>query len=347
MVKEEDPWEWGVGGIVDPNPAPEEQIPALTAVATLLLIQRIQQNLKAPKKVKFPNKKLQDRVKERSKAKRLAQLFEEKLVEVRESVASMPSEGQIEVPRLVNELRSMVHKRLPEMLCLNLLISAWATDPLAPFEVKISDKVLEAAMDSFAQDLGVPRSWAKEAKTAIDAATKAQEPNRIAGIAITILGVSAMIAAAPLVLAAAPATLTGGAVIMAGLAALGPGGMMGGLAIVTTLAGVGGVAATAGAFVAGSPQQVTENVTALHATALAKSEIRPGHAPRKELRLLFTMGKQLEQQMETHNRIDDKPSKTLAAVKKKLSSVRKAYRQLENQPELQKIWDEFEEREKS
>lgn len=329
MADNDDPWQWGVGGIVQPDPASESEIPALASMAGLLLVRRILQHTDPPKQFPLPVKRLQDQ--SNAKYHRLERLVWVRAEETRQAVKNMPEESRVDVPDSLSALRAKVHRRLPEALCLSLLISAWATDPLTPFEIKVDDKVLNQAMADFAQDLGVPKSWAEETQKAVDEARRVHAPNRIIGVAVTVLGVGAMLAAAPLVIAAAPAAVTGGAVIMAGLAALGPGGMMGGLAIVTALAGAGGVTAAAGAFVAGSPAQVAENVTILHSTALAKSAIRPGSPPRKEIKLLEEMRVQLSNQVTQHEAIDDKPSKALNAAKKKHEYVEKALEHLKKE----------------
>lgn len=214
---------------------------------------------------------------------------------------------------------------------LGLLITGLLGNPIQPFQVEVPEKARQAALAEFADDLGCPRNWAPAVTRAVHDALKTQAsigPLALK-VGVALLGV-AIIAAAPLlVVAVGGSSLAGAAVIVSGLAALGPGGMLGGLAVVGAVAAGGGGMAAA-SLVTGNRKTVQQNVVFIHALALAKRELRPHPRSRDEWATLDKMSRELQQSLEEHKRADDPLAPTRKDIKNKLADVDRALKALED-----------------
>src|SRR3954468_903148 len=137
-----------------------------------------------------------------------------------------------------------------------MLLSAWTSNPIRPYEIELDDELRAKALDQLALDLGLPGVWPRVVRECDADARGAHRGGWGLGRAAVAVGGVAAVAVAPaLVLAAAPAGMAGGAAIVGGLAALGPGGMLGGVGIVSLVGGAGGAVA-ARALTAGSAAEV-------------------------------------------------------------------------------------------
>jgi len=154
------------------------------------------------------------------------------------------------------------------------LLSALIGNPIGPYEIDVPRETRIASLKELAQDLGRPGRFAAVVAAAEKTAREGQKESKLTlkRAALAVAGVAVVLAAPALVLVAAPAGLAGGAAIVAGLAALGPGGMLGGVGIVSVLAGAGGLTAGS-ALMAGTAAQVEETVIFLQALARARHDL--------------------------------------------------------------------------
>lgn len=314
MIQPDDIWDWNVGGIIGGEKADQSLIPALSLAAGLLLVDRLAEA------TKDENKRSQ-----LSKARGHLTLMAE------ESISAMTLEHTLSLRR---DLRTLLHKKLPEGLCLSLMVAAVTGNPVEPFQVKIPTPVKLAALKKFASDLGCPKSWAAEANRAAEEAGRTQ--NRLRGplgYLVTALGLGLVVITVPLAVAFAPAGLAGGAAILAGLAALGPGGLVGGLTIMSAVATAGGLTMASGLFVAGSVEHVEARVILLHSLCLAKRRLRPGTPSSAEVRLFEQMLEALTDDENRHLEVDDKGSSSLKDIDRKRKAVKRALKNIEEQKE--------------
>jgi len=160
-------------------------------------------------------------------------------------------------------------------IAITYLLSAWTSNPISPYEIEVPRDERMTALKELARDLGRPEQFATVAAAAEKAARESQKESKLTfkRAALAVAGVAVVLAAPALVLVAAPAGLAGGAAIVAGLAALGPGGMLGGVGIVSVLAGAAGLTAGS-ALMAGTAAQVEETVIYLQALASARHQLR-------------------------------------------------------------------------
>lgn len=310
MVNETDDWDLGIGGIIDAHPAPPELFPALTLITNVLLLRQIALFTDDDKK----RARMQLAIDQISDA----------------AAAAFKTMGHeqtgLDPKATLSGLQRQVRGRLPESLCLGMFISALISEPFTPYEIKIPKDALQRALRSLAKDLGCPSLWIDEVEKAVAEAKRVQGGNLKGnpwGLLIAAVGVGLGILALPLATVFAPAGLAGGAAILAGLAALGPGGVMGGLAILAAVGAAGGASLTAGAFVAGTPQEVEVRVVLIHATVLAKRALRPG-ARIGNIRTLERMLEELESQIAVHEQIDDSGAGALKQLRKKRDVVKRA-----------------------
>lgn len=146
--------DWSAGGVVNPRFAPPEELPGLGAVARLHLMDLL--------------------IDEDTNMKR-----RQRMLTARAHLATRswrPLGDDVAHPTDPGRLRDQFHGRLPEAMCLSLLVEATIDGPFAPFQISIPPETLEAALRQFASDLGAPRMWADAALAAV----KDTEPPRIA-----------------------------------------------------------------------------------------------------------------------------------------------------------------------
>jgi hypothetical protein len=231
--------------------------------------------------------------------------------------------------RLAYNNAAYLKNSLSPALAVNTLLTAWAMNVVAPFEIRIDEDVRVKALTRLAADLGFPKVWVETiSECAAEARSAHREGLTWQRAALAAAGVAALVAAPALVLVAAPAGLAGGAAIVAGLAALGPGGMLGGVAIVGLVGGAGGAAA-ATALTAGSAAQVERNV--IHLQTLAKASRQLGHAAEghPEWSALVTMEDALTDELARLRLFSDDGARSVKELEKKLASVHRALSWLE------------------
>lgn len=242
-----------------------------------------------------------------------------------ESSAASP-DGMVAFPESFSTrrgtLQKQIHKKLPEAMCLSILVAAEMENPFDPYDIEINKKNYDYALRQYARDLGVPGSWADQVRDSVDVISPERTRGPWKGWALAIGGGLVALASVPLAFALAPAGLAGGAVFLSGLAALGgPAGMVGGLSVVAGVAAAGGSTMAAGVFIAGSAAQVEARLKVLHANAHAKHSLRPA-TDVPEIRALEAMLVELREDLSAHREIDDKKSsKPIKDLKKKIKSV--------------------------
>jgi hypothetical protein len=204
-----------------------------------------------------------------------------------------------------------------------MLLSAWAGNPIRPYEIKLDDKLRLKALANVASDLAVPTSWATNVANAMSEAQDAHDEFDWRKTAMVVVGIAAVGVAPALVLAFAPAGLAGGAALVGGLAALGPGGMLGGLTMVGVVGGVGGTVA-ASALASGSSQEVQQNIIFLQALALSRSRLQLSISGYLEWFVLVEMESRLSAERARLGRVSDTGAVTLKELDEKLKHVGKA-----------------------
>ena len=207
---------------------------------------------------------------------------------------------------------------------ITLLIIASLSNPIAPFEIEIEDEDRLRAIELVAVDVNGLPSWATVVGESIQQATKAQgegfswkKSGLVAG------GILGLTAAPFLVVAAAPAGLVGGAAIMGGLAALGPGGAAGGLAVLATVGAGAGTLATIG-LTSGTAEDVQQSALLIHASALAARGLDELTGEERATAALESMKFALSVSIDEQTPISDKQSKVLTVEKEKLKAVQRA-----------------------
>ena len=227
------------------------------------------------------------------------------------------------VGRLLRDNTVLLNDHFNPERALDLLLAAWASNPVAPYEIKIDATVKRTALANLATDLGLTTNWARVAESAHKSAAEAHGGADVARIALVVAGVAAVVAAPALVLAAAPAGVAGGAALVGGLAALGPGGMLGGLAVVGAVGGIGGTVAT-GALTAGTSAEVQKNVLLLQARALARQKLQQAPSGYREWFLLCTLESQVASERRRLEKFSDSNSSAVKDLSKKLKHIQNA-----------------------
>lgn len=304
----EDFLEWNAGGIVNAKFAPEEDIPALISSANLQFIAHVVE-IAGDEKVRARQKTA------------LAVLTDDSVKAV--------GEGYRDKLESLAARRQFLHRRVPEGLCVAILVSSMMVNPFDPYFIKLKNSEKKTAVEKLGSDLGVPKSWVASAASAARKATPRSGLNPW-GIVAAIVGIGIIAVTGPLAVALAPAGLTGGAAFLAGLAALGPGGIAGGIGVIGTVAAVGGGTAVAGALSAGTAAQVEQRVVTLHAHALMKRDLRPG-TPVLEAKVLADMEAEVVADIQKREKIDDKNSPALVDARKKLKIIQSTLKRLEKE----------------
>jgi hypothetical protein len=233
--------------------------------------------------------------------------------------------------RLMLDNAAFLKGRATPDVTVGLLLSAWTLNPVNPFEIKLCDEQRRNALERLAGDLGVPDEWAKKVVQTEKSARGPHGSTWSLGRAVMLVAGAAAIVAAPmLVLVAAPAGLAGSAAIVAGLAALGPGGMIGGLGIVGLLGSAGGVV-TARALISGTAAQVEETVIHLQALALAQRDLHVAPAGYPEWFALVSMEDAIGEDLSRLRPFSDEGAPGIRELERKLRSVERALRWFEEQ----------------
>lgn len=233
-------------------------------------------------------------------------------------------DGHPILQRLAYDNGAFLRGRFEGDVAISILLSAWTSNPLTPYEIRLDDDRRQAALTNLAQDLGLPERWPDVIRAVEKDARGAHGSGWSWGrAALAAAGVAAIIAAPALVVAAAPAGLAGGAAIVSGLAALGPGGMLGGIGIVSLVGGAGGAAA-ANALASGSAEEVEENVIRLQAMALARRELQIHTTGAPEWSALIAMEDVVTDDHARLAQFSDGNSVLLKQHEAKLKSIRRA-----------------------
>jgi hypothetical protein len=226
--------------------------------------------------------------------------------------------------RLMLDNSALLKGRATPDATVGLLLSAWMLNPINPYEIKLSDDQRHNALERLAGDLGVPAEWARTVVESERSARSTHGPKWSLGrAAMLVAGAAAIVAAPMLVLVAAPAGLAGGAAIVAGLTALGPGGMIGGLGIVGLLGSAGG-AVTARALISGSAAQVEETVIHLQALAVAQRDLRVAPPSYPEWFALVSMEDAIAEDLSRLRRFSDEGAPGIKELERKLHAVERA-----------------------
>lgn len=206
-----------------------------------------------------------------------------------------------------------------------LLIMATTTNLVLPWEVEAHESARDA-LPSASVGLGFGAQQGSKVATAISEARKALGLDKDFEWDRILLGAAgvAMIVAAPIGIAlAVPAGLAGAAALTSALAAFGPGGMIGGMALAGTLVGTGAVA-TASAALVDAPAAVLEvEVLRRVADARARQLLGVAQDPLSWWLLTDMQGRVAEE----HNQLSglsDKGAPTVKQMELKLELLQRA-----------------------
>lgn len=315
-----DPWDFGVGGIINADYAPPEQQPFVAAAACNLYLTHLAEAERDPKKAA-------------RMFRAIAHLADRQDASL-QAAGCLPDGATLRSP--AGQLRRAVHRRLPERICLALLVSALINPPFAPYQLPVRERQKDMALARVADDLGLPRSWIPDALRGVNAsrsALKLRSRPAEAGL-VTYAGVNPDFAflARPVAAFFAPEGPACTESLLAGLAAVGETtGTLGGVLVITAAAAVPQEGALARALVTGTTQEIEGRVLLLHATALAKRGIRPGTRSVTELRVLRAMLAQLGSQL-AHREAVDVRAGGKRELEAKLKIVQRAAGTLQPQP---------------
>lgn len=146
--------DWSAGGVVNPSTASPEALPGLAVLARLHLMDLlIDQDSHAARHGRMLT----------ARAHLAARLWQ-------------PLGAEESPPTEQGKLRPRFQGRLPEAMCLWLLVEATIDGPFAPFRISIPDEDLLNALRRFSADLGTPQMWADAAVAAVEDT----EPSRFA-----------------------------------------------------------------------------------------------------------------------------------------------------------------------
>lgn len=311
----EQPDDWNVGGIINPDPVEPSRVPQVISLAGLVLIQRHVEAM-------LPT--------DEGLAVRMGKVRALRAEVVAEALREAGDEDFAPDAKPEDVVRQ-VSGRLPEGVCIALLLSAVTDNPFDPYDIRVSKDVRARVNQGFARDLGVPASWADEAEKSVWATKKSfRRSISPLGVITTALGLGTIIAVLPLAVAFAPVGLVGGAVFMSSLATLGGSfGLMGGIAVISSLAALGGGATASGVsmLVSGSSAEVQQRVLTLVALAIAKKTLRPGTAV-TEPELIESMHVELAAETQVREGIDDKNSPGMREAAAKLKALEVALKVL-------------------
>lgn len=243
-------------------------------------------------------------------------------LKVRDAVqAALTSEGREVDPS--DDLAPLLRGRYRKSHAVGVLVELATSNPLAPFQVGVPKEVRQTALDALAKDLRLGGDgWGKAVLEAVDLAKRAHERRMWRPILLGAAGLGLLVAG-PLAVGVLGAAYTGAAAFTAGLAALGPGGMAGGLWLVGLSAASGGATLRA-AIATLSPEQLQMEVLRMQATGLLKHQRGIPRRGREEQKALEAMLEAARADLEMHENIDDPKSETLRAVQGKHELVRRA-----------------------
>lgn len=303
-------FEWTAGGMIDPDPAPAGQWAAIAALSDLQLLDRIiegERNLERRNRMVKARMHFSRSLYDAFASNRVAGVF--------------PAMFTTEPGRL----RDLIHKKLPEAMCLGMLIAAEMDSPFSPFVIRLSEVQFKAAQAQFARDLGVPARWAEQAKASVAAVSSKRGLGNWKTWPVVIGDELGAVASVPLAFVFASAGLGGRAVFLSGLAAMGgPAAMTAQLSVVAGLAAVGGTSRVAEVLLTGPEAQVEARVRILHANAHAKQVLRPA-TPVPETPLLEAMLIELNNDLARHQDIDEGLASTpVKQIKTKMKAVTEA-----------------------
>lgn len=222
-----------------------------------------------------------------------------------------------------DELAPLLRGRYRKGDAVGVLVELATSNPLAPFEVGVSKEARRAALGALAKDLRLGGdSWGSSVLDAVDMAKRAYERRLWRPILLGAAGLGLLVAG-PLAVGVLGAAYTGAAALTAGLAALGPGGMAGGLWLVGLSAASGGATLRA-AIATLSPEQLQIEVLRMQATGLLKQQRGIPRRGREERATLAAMLREAKAELAMHEKIDDPKSETIKAVQAKHELVRQA-----------------------
>lgn len=209
-----------------------------------------------------------------------------------------------------------------DALLVDVGILAVTANPVSPFEIHVPDKIHDEARRKLERDIGLRAGDLSKARQCVVDAQKAlpaRRKLRPVMVGVGVLGVAAAIAA-PLVLAAGivGVPFAGGAAIAAGLAAFGPGGMVGGLLTLGLTVGGGsalGTSALGQALSQTPPAAFRQAAVELLARASLGRHLGSPEAGKKEWDVLSVALAESQRELHMHEGISDDKSPRVLELK--------------------------------
>lgn len=274
---------------------------------------------------------VRDRIKGEERRTRFAQAVLTVRQQVGTELIAMRTGGGLPLPVDLVRLRDgqtlpkLSHRDWDEQL-LFAIVNATG-NPIAPYEIKIEDEQSSALVDMWSSGYGFTQSDGRKVAAALEEAKEAVGGEDWAKLLIGALGI-ALIAAGPVgLMLAAPAGLAGGAAITASLAAFGPGGMVGGMALAGGLIGAGS-AVTAGAALPTNMSEAMVRTQVIRCLAFARSQRDLGMPSNdhQSWHYLNAWRDQLAAERERLALLSDENAPSMKAVSAKLRVVDKGLR---------------------
>ena len=217
-------------------------------------------------------------------------------------------------------------RHLSKMNAANPLVSVALANVIAPFQISVPKSVQRDAFEELTIEMGLGRQLGLDLVDSRLEAEKALEDGAriVFKWAALGVGVLAILTTGGMAIAAAPAGLAGAAAITAGLAAFGPGGMVGGLLTAGALVGVssGGIASSLASTRASVHDVETLLVSRLTAAILRQKQ-KLEQDPDTWL-ILVDSEREIRRSLQRLSTFSDRNAAVVKDAKKKLAYVEKA-----------------------
>ncbi|WP_342672054.1 hypothetical protein [Sanguibacter gelidistatuariae] len=220
---------------------------------------------------------------------------------------------------------------IPKDEAANLLTVLAASNVVRPFEIVLSRKIRQKAMEALTTEMGLGRQYGTDVFTAAERAHEAL--NGSSGVnwikvgALSAGAAAIVLATGGLALAAAPG-LAGAAVITSALASFGPGGMIGGLVSAGALVTAGGSGITYGLASSGTSAEALEEVVVRW---MATAILRQLQHLEPDPTVWITLA-EIEIEVRRHHErlgaFSDESAPALKELKRKLDTVERALKYL-------------------
>lgn len=205
-------------------------------------------------------------------------------------------------------------------------IALWSENVLRPFEITVPDKIRRKALEDLAAESGVTSAFGSDVVDAAGKAEDALSKRNVNWVKLTALGAgaAALIVVSGGIAAAAGTTLVGAAAVTSGLAAFGPGGMIGGLITAGSLVTAGGTGITYGLVGTGTSAETVESViTRLLTSAILRQQQGLEQDP-SVWRTLVDTEREIRREHERLDEFSDPAAASIKELQRKIRAIERA-----------------------